>query len=104
MADEFSYEITQKYGVLSTSKSGWTMELNSVAWNGRSPKYDLRSWSPDHEKMGKGVTLTTEEVTALKALLDCMQLLTFPLSRTSKADGAFRGSHDSTISKTSILR
>ena len=74
MADEFSYEITQKYGVLSTSKSGWTRELNSVAWNGRSPKYDLRSWSPDHEKMGKGVTLTTEEVTALKALLDSMQL------------------------------
>ena len=74
MADEFSYEITQKYGVLSTSKSGWTMELNSVAWNGRSPKYDLRSWSPDHEKMGKGVTLTTEEVTALKALLDSIQL------------------------------
>ena len=74
MADEFSYEITQKYGGLSTSKSGWTMELNSVAWNGRSPKYDLRSWSPDHEKMGKGVTLTTEEVTALKALLDSMQL------------------------------
>ena len=50
MADEFSYEITQKHGILSTSKSGWTMELNSVAWNGRSPKYDLRSWSPDHEK------------------------------------------------------
>ena len=74
LRDEFSYEITQKYGVLSTSKSGWTMELNSVAWNGRSPKYDLRSWSPDHEKMGKGVTLTTEELTALKALLNGMQL------------------------------
>ena len=74
MADEFSYEITQKYGVLSTSKSGWAMELNSVAWNGRSPKYYPRSLSPDHEKMGKGVTLTTEEVTALKALLDSMQL------------------------------
>ena len=74
MADEFSYEITQKHGILSTSKSGWTMELNSVAWNGRSPKYALRSWSPDHEKMGKGVTLTTEELTSLKALLNSMQL------------------------------
>ena len=74
MADEFSYEITQKYGVLSTSKSGWTMELNSVAWNKRAPKYDLRSWSPDHEKMGKGVTLTAEELSALKALLNGMQL------------------------------
>ena len=64
MADEFSYEITQKYGVLSTSKSGWTMELNSVAWNKRDPKYDLRSWSPDH----------AEELSALKALLNGMQL------------------------------
>ena len=63
MADEFSYEITQKYGVLSTSKRGWTIEL-----------YDLRSWSPDHEKMGKGVTLTAEELSALKALLNGMQL------------------------------
>ena len=74
MADEFSYEITQKHGMLSTSKGGWTMELNSVAWNGRSPKYDLRSWAPDHEKMGKGVTLTAEELTALKAVLNNMQL------------------------------
>ena len=74
MADEFSYEITQEYGVLSTSKSGWTMELNSVAWNGRSPKYDLRSRSPDHEKMGKGVTLTAEELSVLKVLLNDIQL------------------------------
>jgi len=74
MAEEFSYEITQKYGVLSTSKSGWTMELNSVAWNGRTPKFDIRSWAPDHEKMGKGITLTAEELTALKKLLDGMEL------------------------------
>jgi len=73
MAEEFNYEITEKYGVLSSSKSGWTMELNSVAWNGRSPKFDLRSWSPDHEKMGKGITLTTEELAALKTLLNEMQ-------------------------------
>ncbi|MGP1455190.1 MAG: YdbC family protein [Treponema sp.] len=69
MAEEFSYEITEKYGVLSTSKSGWTMEFNAVSWNGRDPKFDIRSWSPDHEKMGKGITLTKEEVAALKELL-----------------------------------
>ncbi len=74
MADEFSYQITEKHGVLSTSKSGWTLELNSVSWNGRSPKFDIRSWSPDHEKMGKGITMTTEDITALKAILN-----TFPL-------------------------
>lgn len=74
MAEEFSYEITQKHGVLSTSKGGWTLELNSVAWNGRSPKFDIRSWSPDHEKMGKGITLTAEEIIALKDLLNNLQL------------------------------
>lgn len=74
MADEFTHEITQKFGVLSTSKSGWTLELNAVSWNGRSPKFDLRSWSPDHEKMGKGITLTEAELTALKTLLNSIQL------------------------------
>ena len=74
MADDFNYEITQKYGVLSTLKSGWTLELNSVSWNGRSPKFDIRSWSPDHEKMGKGITLSTEDLAALKTLLNGMQL------------------------------
>ncbi|MEL3906254.1 MAG: YdbC family protein [Treponema sp.] len=74
MAEEFSYEITEKHGVLSTSKSGWTMELNSVSWNGRSPKFDIRSWSPDHEKMGKGITLSAEEAAALKTVLNAMQL------------------------------
>ena len=69
MADDFNYEITQKYGVLSTSKSGWTLELNSVSWNGRSPKFDIRSWSPDHEKMGKGVTLSADEAKALYDVL-----------------------------------
>ena len=74
MADEFTHEITQKFGVLSTSKSGWTLELNAVSWNGRSPKFDLRSWSPDHEKMGKGITLTEAELAVLKTLLNGMQL------------------------------
>ena len=33
-------------------------------------KYDLRDWSPDHEKMGKGVTLTKDELKKLKDLLE----------------------------------
>lgn len=69
MADDFSFNITEKFGVLSESKSGWTMELNTVSWGGRPAKYDIRSWSPDHQKMGKGVTLTAEELVALKKLL-----------------------------------
>lgn len=69
MADDFSFEITEKLGVLSTAKSGWTLELNKVSWGGRPAKYDIRSWAPEHEKMGKGVTLNDEEFQALKKLV-----------------------------------
>ena len=64
------YEIIKSIAVLSTEKSGWTKELNLIAWNGKTPKYDLRSWSPDHQKMGKGVTLSDEEISALKTALE----------------------------------
>ena len=70
MADDFSYTIEQNLGVIATQKSGWTLELNLVSWGGRPAKYDLRPWSPDHEKMGKGLTLTKEELDPLKALLN----------------------------------
>ncbi len=69
MADDFSFQIVESLGAFSTSKSGWTTELNLVSWGGRDPKYDIRSWSPDHNKMGKGVTLTKAELIALKKLL-----------------------------------
>ena len=66
---KINYEITKKLGVLSTSAKGWTKELNLISWNGNAPKYDLRTWSPEHEKMGKGITLTEEEMVALRKLL-----------------------------------
>ena len=69
MADDFSFQITEKVGEISVSKTGWTLELNKVSWNGGAPKYDLRDWAPDHEKMGKGITLTEEEAQKLKELL-----------------------------------
>ena len=69
MAD-ITFEITKSLGVLSENSKGWTKQLNLVSWNGREPKYDIREWDPEHEKMGKGVTLTEEELAALKALLE----------------------------------
>ena len=68
--NEIKYEILKTIGVLSTSASGWSKELNLISWNDREPKYDLRDWSADHTKMGKGVTLSAEELSALKALLN----------------------------------
>ena len=66
---DIKYEIIEKLGILSESIKGWTKELNLISWNGGTPKYDIRDWSPDHEKMGKGITLTDEEAKKLKELL-----------------------------------
>ena len=74
MADDFSFEITNSLGIIAEGKGGWNLELNLVSWGGRPAKYDIRSWSPDHQKMGKGVTLTTEELAALKDLLNKAEL------------------------------
>ncbi len=68
MAD-ITFDIEELFGVLSESARGWTKEFNKVSWNGGKAKYDLRDWSPDHEKMGKGVTLTEEEARALYEIL-----------------------------------
>lgn len=66
---DIKYEIKEELGVISENSKGWTKELNLVSWNGGTPKYDLRDWSPNHEKMGKGITLTAEEVKTLAELL-----------------------------------
>ena len=70
MARDIKFEIKEHIGVLSESSKGWKKELNLVSWNDGAPKYDLRDWDPEHEKMGKGITLTEDEIKALKTLLD----------------------------------
>jgi hypothetical protein len=67
---ELKFDITQTIGVLSENAKGWTKELNLVSWNEREPKYDIREWSPDHTRMGKGVTFTNEEFDILKKLIN----------------------------------
>ncbi|MCI6481203.1 MAG: YdbC family protein [Treponema porcinum] len=74
MADDFSFQITEKVGEISVNKTGWTLELNKVSWGGRPAKFDLRSWSPDHQKMGKGVTLTDEEIKKLGEIISALPL------------------------------
>ena len=69
MAGDFRYDIVEEIGVLSEDAKGWRKELNLISWNGATPKYDIREWAPEHEKMGKGVTLTKEELEALKKLI-----------------------------------
>jgi hypothetical protein len=66
---EFKFEITHPVGVLSEGTKGWQKEINMVSWNERKPKLDIRDWGPNHEKIGKGVTLNHEELTKLKEVL-----------------------------------
>ena len=71
---EFKFEIVEKVGVISEKASGWTKELNFVSWNGGEPKFDIREWDPNHEKMGKGVTLNSSELEELKKLLPSIEM------------------------------
>ena len=68
--EKIKYEIIQELGVLSETKSGWKREFNLVSWNGADPKFDIRDWSPGHEKMSKGISLNANEVAELRKILD----------------------------------
>ena len=54
--------------MLSQSANGWERQLNMVSWNDREPKYDIRDWSPDGSKMGKGISLSRDEIAILKGI------------------------------------
>jgi hypothetical protein len=78
MAD-LKFEITKPLGVLSEGSKGWTKEINLVSWNERKPKADIRDWAPEHEKMGKGITLNYEELKMLKEFLNGIDLETLAI-------------------------
>lgn len=71
MAD-IKFEIEKELGSISESSKGWIKELNLINWNGKEAKYDLRDWAPGHEKMGKGITLSGDELKKLKEILNRM--------------------------------
>ncbi|MGL6292436.1 YdbC family protein [Eubacterium aggregans] len=70
----FKFEVVEEIGVLSEGSDGWQKELNLVSWNERDPKYDIREWDANHEKMRKGVTLSVDELAELKAILNDLTL------------------------------
>lgn len=73
MAD-IKYDVVKKHGVLSENRAGWTKELRSISWNDKEAKFDIREWAPEDEKMGKGITLSLDEMKKLKELLEGMEL------------------------------
>lgn len=73
MAD-INFKIKETTGVLSESAKGWKKELNLISWNDKEAKYDIRDWDTEHKKMGKGVTLSTEELKVLKEILNSVEI------------------------------
>ena len=51
---EIKYEIVERIAVLGERPRGWERQLNLISWNDGDPKYDIRDWSPDGTRMGKG--------------------------------------------------
>jgi len=68
------FDIQQNLGIISEGAKGWKKEFNLISWNGRDPKYDIRDWDEQHEKMGKGVTLSKEEIIQLREILNRIEL------------------------------
>ena len=52
----------------------WGKELNLVSWRGQDPKYDIRAWTADRTKLGKGVSLSRDEAIALRDALNGLDL------------------------------
>ncbi|GAA0862499.1 YdbC family protein [Paraclostridium tenue] len=68
------FDIEENFGIISKSSNGWSKELNLVSWNDRPAKFDIRDWDEDHQKMGKGITLSIDEVRELKKILNDIDL------------------------------
>lgn len=71
---EIKFEIIEKLGAIGEGAKGWKKEVNLISWNSRKPKIDIRDWDEDHEKMGKGITLSKDELIALKEILDSIDI------------------------------
>lgn len=65
-----SVDIVEYGGPLEPrNENGWAMEVNLVSWNGSPPKIDIRSWSADHSRMARGITLTEDQARKLNQML-----------------------------------
>lgn len=71
---EIKYEIVERIAILGERPRGWERQLNLISWNEGEPKYDIRDWSPDGTRMGKGISLSHDELAILKGILEDMEL------------------------------
>jgi len=72
---ELSFKIIKSLGVIGEStKTGWTTELNVVTWFDKEPVYDIRAWSPDHTRCGKGISLNANTLKDLRDILNSVEI------------------------------
>lgn len=69
------YVIYRHIGNLSNLNNGWIKELNLISWNDREPVYDIRTWSENHTRYGKGITITPKQIVRLKELLSEINII-----------------------------
>lgn len=62
------FELKEHIGIIDTYATGWTKELNLISWNEAPPKFDIRDWNPEHERMSRGITLHGEQMRNLVGL------------------------------------
>ncbi len=67
--EEFKFEILKTFGEIPGNRK-WKVRLNLISWNGGEPKYDIRTWSEDGQSMGKGISLSRDELLELRKIID----------------------------------
>lgn len=72
---DVKFQVMEHIGALSDEKVA--AELNLVEWGNRKPTYDLRQWKLDDgaKVPYKGITLSVDELRALRDILDGMEVL-----------------------------
>lgn len=83
---EVRFEIVEQIGVLSGHSTGWNKELNLVSWNGGQPKYDIRDWDMNHQRMSRGVTLHENEMRQIFDLMKKRRMV----NRMKREGGEYR--------------
>ena len=69
-----NFEIFKVLGTLSEDKDGWKKQLTCTSWGRYNPKFDLRAWVSEYAGMKKGITMTLEEIIALRDILNSVDL------------------------------
>ena len=67
---EFEFKIVERISTISNKNDSWPLELNLVSFNGEPPKYDIRRWDKSHTRMGRGASLTLDELRKLSMAIE----------------------------------